>query len=137
MNNESDKQPSESYQIGNISNVTDSPIIQGKNTIGNITKSINQLPETQTEKPGIKEALEILKDAINDPNLDENNKNEALEELKILAEAGQKPQEKQQQAKKAIRVLGSIFTEGLPKTATVIEAFNKVLPIIKTWFGLP
>jgi hypothetical protein len=39
MSNESINPNGESYQIGNISDVSDSQIIQGKNTIGNITKS--------------------------------------------------------------------------------------------------
>ncbi|BAY42731.1 hypothetical protein SAMD00079811_03090 [Scytonema sp. HK-05] len=39
MTNESNKKPNKSYQIGNISDVSDSPITQGENITTNITKS--------------------------------------------------------------------------------------------------
>ncbi len=101
--------------------------------------ALNQLPDaTDAEKPGIKELLSQLQDAIiQSTYLSEEDKAEALEQVNSLAEAGKNPQEstKQKTAKTAITMLKGIFT-GLPAIASLVEAGNKLLPAISKLFGL-
>jgi uncharacterized protein YjbI with pentapeptide repeats len=109
------------------------------NISGNVSIALTQLPDaTDTEKPGIKELLSQLQDAIiQSTYLSEEDKTEALEQVQALAEAGKNPQEstKQKTAKTAITMLKGIFT-GLPAIATLVEAGNKLLPAIAKLFGL-
>ncbi|MEH2461175.1 hypothetical protein [Nostoc sp.] len=106
---------------------------------GDVTNTIGQLPESpQTDKPGIKELLTQLQEAISQSaDLPDEEKAEALEQVKTLAEAGKNPQEsiKQKTAKTAITMLKGIFT-GLPAIASLVEAGNKLLPAISQLFGL-
>jgi hypothetical protein len=106
---------------------------------GEVTNTINQLPESpEPEKPGIKELLIQLQEVIEaDNNLSEEDKAEALEQVKTLAEAGQNPQEagKQKTGKKAITMLKGLVS-GLPATATLAEACSKLLPLISKLLGL-
>ena len=64
---------------------------------GILTNTINQLPASpQSDKPGIKELLTELQTAIEaETNLSDDDKAEALEQVKALAEVGQNPQEAQ------------------------------------------
>ena len=100
---------------------------------GNVTNAINQLPDSiATDKPGIKELLTQLQAAIEaDTNLSDADKADALKQLQVLAEAGKKPQEKenQQQAKGAIRFLRGLVAE-LPTATALVEGFNKLIPEI-------
>ncbi|RAM50841.1 MAG: hypothetical protein C6Y22_15195 [Hapalosiphonaceae cyanobacterium JJU2] len=106
---------------------------------GEVTNTINQLPESpEPEKPGIKNLLTQLQEAIEaDNNLSEEDKAEALEQVKTLAEAGQNPQEavKQKTGKTAITMLKGLVS-GLPATATLVEACSKLLPLISKLLGL-
>ncbi|MEQ9355947.1 pentapeptide repeat-containing protein [Coleofasciculus chthonoplastes] len=106
---------------------------------GSVSNSLNQLPESpEPDKPGIKELLAQLQGAIEaESNLDEEDKAEALEQVKTLAEAGKNPQEKgnQKTAKRATTMLKGIIV-GLPTAATLFEAWNKVQPLITKLFGL-
>ncbi|MEH2409218.1 pentapeptide repeat-containing protein [Nostoc sp.] len=106
---------------------------------GDLTNTIGQLAESpQTDKPGIKELLTQLQQAISQStDLPDEEKAEALEQVKTLAEAGKNPQEsiKQKTAKTAITMLKGIFT-GLPAIASLVEAGNKLLPAISKLFGL-
>ncbi|MEH2114028.1 MAG: pentapeptide repeat-containing protein [Nostoc sp.] len=73
---------------------------------GAVTNTINELPPSpEPGKPGIKELLTQLQAAIEvDTNLNKEDKAEALEQVKALAEAGKNPQEgaMQKAAKTAI-----------------------------------
>ncbi|TBR57925.1 hypothetical protein B4U84_18380 [Westiellopsis prolifica IICB1] len=106
---------------------------------GEVTNTINQLPESpEPENPGIKELLIQLQEVIEaDNNLSEEDKAEALEQVKTLAEASQNPQEagKQKTGKKAITMLKGLVS-GLPATATLVEACSKLLPLISKLLGL-
>lgn len=88
-------------------------------------------------KPGIKDLLSQLQSAIDDSNLEEDDKRQALEQVKVLAEVGQKPNDEnmKKQAKKAIGFLG-VIAEGLPSAAKLVDACKSLLPMIKVWFGL-
>jgi hypothetical protein len=106
---------------------------------GDVTNTIEQLPESpQTDKPGIKELLTQLQEAISQSSdLPDEEKAEALEQVKALAEAGKTPEEstKQKTAKTAITMLKGIFS-GLPAVASLLEAANKLLPAIANLFSL-
>jgi hypothetical protein len=105
---------------------------------GTVTIAINELPDSsEPEKPGIKELLSQLQAAINDPNLAEDDKTQALEQIKVLAEAGQNPNNEaaQKQAKKAMGFL-KVIAEGLPSAATLVVACKEILPAIAHFFGL-
>ncbi len=106
------------------------------NVTGNLTASINELPDSsEPNKPGIKESLTQLKKAIEaESNLTQEDKQEALKELQSLAEAGKNPKENKQRAKGVIRFFKGLFTE-LPKTAKLIEQWEKLLPAIASFFG--
>ncbi|MEH2181350.1 pentapeptide repeat-containing protein [Nostoc sp.] len=106
---------------------------------GDVTNTIGQLPESpQTDKPGIKELLTQLQEAISQSaDLPETDKADALIQIQALAEAGKSTQEltKQKTAKNAITMLKGIFS-GLPAVASIVEAANKLLPAISKLFGL-
>ncbi|MEH2205617.1 MAG: pentapeptide repeat-containing protein [Nostoc sp.] len=124
----------------NVSGIAGNNSIANLGSIsGNVSIALNQLPDaTDAEKPGIKELLSQLQDAIvQSTYLSEEDKAEALEQVNTLAEAGKNPQEstKQKTAKTAITMLKGIFT-GLPAVASLVEAGNKLLPAIAKLFGL-
>lgn len=102
---------------------------------GSVTNAINQLPATSDlDQPGIKEMLTQLQAAIEDEtNLSNEDKMEALEQVKTLAEAGQKPENSvlQKTAKTAIKILKGTASS-LPDTAKLAEACAKLLPIISS-----
>ena len=106
---------------------------------GTVAESINQLPDApDANKPSIKELLIELQKVIEaDPALKPEDKIEALEQLKALAEAGSNPKEgaMQKTAKTALTMLKGIIS-GLPSAATAIEACNKLIPAIALIFGL-
>ncbi|WP_017651411.1 pentapeptide repeat-containing protein [Fortiea contorta] len=106
---------------------------------GNVTNTINQLPASpESEKPGIKELLKQLQTAIEgDTNLSQDDKAEALEQVKALAEAGKNPQEgsMQKAAKTAIKILKGTIA-GLPSAANLVEEFGNILPLISSFLGL-
>ncbi|WP_341527251.1 pentapeptide repeat-containing protein [Nostoc sp. UHCC 0302] len=106
---------------------------------GTVTNTINQLPTSpEPEKPGIKELLAQLQSAIEaDTNLNQEDKAEALEQVKALAEAGKSPQEGtvQKAAKTAIKILKGTIAS-LPSATTLVEEFNKLLPLISSFLGL-
>ncbi|HIK04059.1 MAG TPA: pentapeptide repeat-containing protein [Trichormus sp. M33_DOE_039] len=107
---------------------------------GNVTNTINELPASpEPDKPGIKELLTELQTAIEaDNNLGEEDKAEALEQVKAIAEAGQKPEDgaMQKAAKTALKFLKGTIAD-LPTTANLVEACTKLLPLITKFFGLP
>jgi hypothetical protein len=106
---------------------------------GTVTNTINELPKSdEAEKPGIKELLTQLQTAIEaDKNLSEEDKAEALEQVKALAEAGKNPQEgaMQKVAKTAMKILKGTISS-LPSAATLVEACGKLLPLISGFLGL-
>ncbi|WP_414575253.1 pentapeptide repeat-containing protein [Anabaena sp. CCY 9402-a] len=107
---------------------------------GSVTNTINQLPASpEPDKPGIKELLTELQIAIEaDKNLGDEDKEEALEQLKVIAEAGQKPEDGAMQkiAKTALKFLKGTIAD-LPTTEKLVEACGKLLPLITKFFGLP
>ena len=105
---------------------------------GDVSFAINELPSSsEPDKPGIKELLIELEAAISaDPNLSEDDRNDALEQVKDLAEAAKNPNDgrMKEKAKKAGRMLGRIIS-GIPTAAQLLEACSKLLPLITKVFG--
>jgi hypothetical protein len=107
---------------------------------GTVTNTINQLPASpESDKPGIKELLTELQTAIeSETNLSDDDKAEALEQLKTLAEVGKNPQEStmQKAGKTAMKILKGTIAS-LPSAATLVEACSKLLPAIASLLLLP
>ena len=101
-----------------------------------VTNTINQLPASpQSDQPGIKELLTELQTAIEaETDLSDDDKAEALEQVKALAEVGKNPQEStmQEVGETAMTMLKGILA-GLPSAATLVEACSKLLPEIETF----
>ncbi|AFZ22502.1 hypothetical protein Cylst_0125 [Cylindrospermum stagnale PCC 7417] len=106
---------------------------------GVVTNTISQLPASpEPDKPGIKELLTQLQAAIEaDKNLNQEDKAEALEQVKALAEAGKNPQEgaMQKAAKTAIKILKGTISS-LPTATKLVEECSKILPLISGFLGL-
>jgi hypothetical protein len=100
---------------------------------GSVTNTINQLPETsQSEQPNLKELLTQLQKAIEtETELPNEDKAEALEQVKTLAEAGQTPEDNnlQKAAKTAMKILKGT-TAGLSETTKLVLECSKLLPAI-------
>lgn len=105
---------------------------------GDVTNAIGQLPDSLQDKSRLKDLLTQLQSAIEaEPALSEEDKAEALEQLKTLAQVGQKPEEvaSKKMAKTAVKILKGTVS-GLPTAAKLIEEFNKLIPTITSLLGL-
>ena len=100
---------------------------------GSVTNTINQLPASlDPDSPGIKELLAQLQAAIEaESELPDEDKVEALEQVRTLAEAGQKPEDNilQKSAKTAMKILKGTASS-LPDAAKLTEDCVKLLPLI-------
>lgn len=122
--------------IGNVSGIVGGDVsgVLNLGTIsGNVTNAINQLPATSDPgQPGLKELLTELQAAIEaEAALSNPDKAEALEQVKVLAEAGQKPEDSnlQKAAKTAMKILRGTIAS-LPDVTKLAEAAAKLLPMI-------
>jgi hypothetical protein len=106
---------------------------------GAVTNSINQLPPSSSPgNQGIKELLAQLQAAIEaESGLPDKGKVNALEQVKILAEASQKPENDaiQSAAKKSMDFLKGMVA-CLPDATKLVEACTKLLPAIATLLAL-
>ena len=104
-----------------------------------VTNTINQLPSSpDPDSPSIKELLGQLQEAIeSESELPDEDKAEALEQVKTLAEAGQKPENStlKKAAKTSIKILKGTVAS-LPDAAQLTEACAKLLPAIATLLAL-
>jgi len=109
------------------------------NVSGNVSNIINELlPSSEPDKPGIKELLIQMEAAIeNETNLTKEDQEEALEEVKTLAEAGKNSNdpENQKLARRAIKMLRGTIS-GIPAASKLVEGCDKLLPPIAKIFGL-
>jgi uncharacterized protein YjbI with pentapeptide repeats len=107
---------------------------------GNVTNTISQLPDTTNpNEPSLKELLTQLQALIeSESELNEEDKVEALEQVKVLAEAGQKPEDStlQKLAKTAVKILKGTIAS-LPDVTQLVESGAKLLPYITKILGLP
>jgi len=106
---------------------------------GSVTNTINQLPASlDPDNPGIKELLAQLQAAIEvESELPDEDKAEALEQVKTLAEAGQKPEDNvlQKAAKTSMKILKGTVA-GLPDASKLVESCVKLLPAITALLAL-
>lgn len=106
---------------------------------GSVTNSIDQLPASpEPDKPGLKELLTQLQTAIEaEADLSPEDKAEALEQVKTLADAGQKPEDStlQKAGKTAMKILKGTVA-GLGETAKLVQECAKLLPAITTLLAL-
>jgi hypothetical protein len=107
---------------------------------GTVANTISQLSDSaKPDEPGIKELLTELQTAIEaETDLSDDDKAEALEQVKTLAEVGKNPQEStmQKAGKTAMKILKGTIA-GLPSAATLVEACSKLLPAIASLLLLP
>lgn len=119
----------------NISgNVTGSTINLGEIS-GSVSNVVNQLSSTPEQRELKEHLIELQATIVTEPALSTENKADALEEVKTLAEAAQDP-EKQGLGGKAIRGLKRM-SNTLPDAAKLAEACSKLLPLIAKAIGLP
>lgn len=116
---------------GNIENVSGAVNLGAIS--GDVTNTIGQLPEAMdANEPSLKALLTKLQAAIEaTPELDPEDKAEALEQVKTLAEAGQDPEDGRlkKSAKTAIKVLKGTAAS-LPDVTTFVQECTKLLPAI-------
>lgn len=128
--------------IGNISGIIAgdvSGVVNLGSISGNVTNTINQLPEsTDPNQPSLKELLTQLQTAIeSETELPNEDKAEALEQVKTLAETGQKPEDSamQKAGKTAMKILKGT-TAGLSETTKLVVECAKLLPAIAALLAL-
>jgi uncharacterized protein YjbI with pentapeptide repeats len=126
----------------NVTNLAggDQTGVAGGDINGAVTVSIGKLAELATpEATRLADLLQQLQSAIeSDTNLSAQDKAKALRQVKSLAEAGQNPKDEDKKglADDAITVLKSILKE-VPAVAACVAAFQQLLPLITSVFGLP
>lgn len=129
---------SENHSV-NIQATSGSNVVYAGNDIsGTVTTTINQLQ--QTREPNAIQLMELLRQlqqAIEtEPSLSVEDKADALEQVKVLAEAGQKPGESttQKVARNAIKILRGTAAV-LPPAAEMLKACNTLLPTVARLLG--
>jgi hypothetical protein len=141
MNENTDQ--SRSFAVGNVGGdfkPIGSAMMSDKVEIsGIVAESINQLPDSpDATKPGIKELLSQLTEAISTSSeLNDEDRTEALEQVKTIAEAGKNPNDGAMKkiARTAVKILQGTVS-GLPDVAKLADACSKLLPLITKFFGL-
>lgn len=130
---------SQNFQ-GNVSINAQNSVVSLRDISGQVSNQINQLPVNSTlDQPSIKDLLARLQNAIEaDKELGEDEKIEALAEVRELANAAQSPKEgaMQKTAKGAMNALKGIAA-GLSDASKLASACKELLPLIMTAFGLP
>lgn len=104
-----------------------------------VANTINQISESsQSEQPSVKQLLQQLHQLFTeDDNLTEEDKAEALEQIQVLAEASQKPDEStmRKAAKTALKVLRGTMS-ALPPTLAIVKVCQELLPKVAECLGL-
>lgn len=119
--------------VGNMSGVMNLGTISG-----NVTNSINQISDSNQNNKELKDLLLNLQTAIeSEESLSPEDKSEALEQVQVLAEAGQEPESTaiQKAAKTSIKILKGTVAS-LPDATKLVEACSKLLPAIATLLAL-
>lgn len=106
---------------------------------GTVTNTINQLPSSPNpEQPGLRELLTQLQAAIeSEAELVNEDKAEALEQVKILAEAGQQPEDGplRKAAKTAMKILKGTIAS-LPSATELVQESRKLLGAISALLAI-
>ncbi|HEY9650985.1 MAG TPA: hypothetical protein V6C95_10000 [Coleofasciculaceae cyanobacterium] len=124
----------------NIQATSGSNVVYAGNDIsGTVTTTINQLQ--QTPEPNAMQLMELLRQLQQvietEASLNVEDKADALEQVKVLAEAGQNPRENtmQKAARNAIKILRGTAT-AMPPATEFLKACNTLLPTITQLLGL-
>ncbi len=100
---------------------------------GDLSNTINQLPvSSDPDLTKLKDLLTQLQQLIEaEPNLNHEDKAEALEQVKVLAAAGQKPNDGplKKAAKTAMKILKGTVA-GVPATTQFLSNFSGLLTAI-------
>jgi uncharacterized protein YjbI with pentapeptide repeats len=108
---------------------------------GVVTNTINQLPPSQNhDSPGLRELLTELQKLIesaDEKQLKPEDKADALEEVKTLAEAGKETSPERKQKKEAQKSLDFIqkIASNLPSATKIAIELNKIIPEVSKLFG--
>ncbi len=104
---------------------------------GNATTSIGQLPTPAANEPDLKAALTDLQTAIEASSLSDDDKADALEQVKAIADAGNTPKDNaiQKGVKTAMKVLKGTIAD-LPATEDLVKVLIKIAPIVAAFFGM-
>jgi ATP-dependent Clp protease ATP-binding subunit ClpA len=106
--------------------------------LDDVANAIARLPNTpKPEQRGIKELLKSLHTAIEaDSNLNPEDKTEALEQVLVLAEAGQNATDERMRksVKRAIKILRGTVAE-LPDTSKLVKECDQLLSVIAKQFS--
>ncbi|MDJ0600677.1 MAG: pentapeptide repeat-containing protein, partial [Crocosphaera sp.] len=134
MNNSSD-----SSKNINIRDINNSGVLNLGEIIGDVNNTINQIPENEDNKNDeLKTLLQELIQAIKSENeLDEDEKAEAANKVKTIAQASQKPEDEglQKKASRAVKLLETL-AKGLEPATKLATACKIILPKIITFLGL-
>jgi hypothetical protein len=140
MNENTDQ--SRSFTVGNVGGdfkpIGSAMMSDNVEINGIVAEFINQLPDSPNpQKPGIKELLSQLTEAIStSSDLNDEDRTEALEQVKTIAEAGKNPNDgtMKKMARTAVKILQGTVS-GLPDVAKLADACGKLLPLIAKFFG--
>jgi uncharacterized protein YjbI with pentapeptide repeats len=105
---------------------------------GNATTAIGQLPTLASNEPDLKTALTDLQASIESSSLSDDDKADALEQVKAIADAGKIPKDNaiQKGVKTAMKVLKGTIAD-LPATEDLVKVLIKIAPIVAAFFGMP
>lgn len=125
----------QNFNVSNTGNMAGVNIGSGAQTIsGNVTGILNGI--TEPEKSEIKSVLEELQKAIEkEQELNEENRKEALEYLKNIAESAAKPEPETSTIKMATSALKGALI-GLPAAAELVVIAQAAIPKILQYFGI-
>lgn len=140
VNNTSDS--FQNINIGRDLNLSGSTLNLGEIN-GTITNTINQIPTSDPRHIRIKELLSAMQKTLNAADeaiLPPEDKVDALDQVKVLAEAAQKPEEEKRTiGGRAIRFLQRIvdaIPTSLPVASSLVAEMNKLIPEIVTLLGI-
>jgi hypothetical protein len=141
-NAESKAMQSSSDQSRNFNNVditASYSVVNLGDISGNVTNTIRQLQDSsQPNTAELSDRLKQLKSAIEtESELKDDDKAEALEQVNILAQAGQNPQDStlKKVANTALKILKGTIA-ALTPTAAIVKACSELLPVIAKLLGL-
>jgi len=138
MNESTDK--SQKINVGGNLNINaNQSVVNLRDIIGDVNHTINQIPDDNSpQNQELKPLLQELTDAIQiEATLDDEEKAEAANQVKKIAQASQNPDDSalQTKAKKAVNLLETI-AQGLEPASKLFKACQKVLPLILGLLGL-
>ncbi|UXE63591.1 MAG: hypothetical protein KA717_13850 [Woronichinia naegeliana WA131] len=138
MNESTDK--SQKINVGGNFNINATQsVVNLRDIIGDVNHTINQIPaDTSPQNQELKTLLQELTEAIQiEATLDDEEKAEAANQVKKIAQASQNPDDSalQTKAKKAVNLLETI-AKGLEPASKLFKACQKILPLIMGFLGL-